>query len=226
MTPFQLADIAILKEDGTECDFEEYGRLVANSNCTMLEYFQNPEATQGFWCHDAYGRKWGDCKVWAAILKNGNIIMKGRYDSAVPLITGQKIPYFMIADKILEQPDVMSCELVKPDNEDALVAHVELHPETTKDIDLVLAEAEIICKKSIAPEVEEKVLYRVRPHNKPYPLTKSGKRSVRMLEQEGIDEYCVKPVANGNVIELIPGSEYIKIKKSKEQPKVNVKASK
>ena len=226
MTPFQLVDMAVLKEDGTECDFEEYGRLVADSNCTMLEYFQNPEATKGFWCSDAYGRKWGDCNVWAAILKNGNIVMKGRYDSAIPLITGQTIPYFMISEKILEQPDIMSCELVKPDNEDALVAHIELIPGTTKDIDLVLAEAEIICQSSIAPEVEEKVLYRVRPHKKTYPLTKSGKRSVRMLEQEGIDEYCVKPVSNNNIIELIPGTEYLKSKKAKEQQKVNVKASK
>ena len=63
LTPFQLTELAVLREDGTECKYGEYGRLVSTSPCTMKRYKDNPKATEEFFITDIYGRTWGDNNV-------------------------------------------------------------------------------------------------------------------------------------------------------------------
>lgn len=225
MMPFQLADIAVLDENGDECGYEEYGRLVANSNCNMLGYL-NKNATRGFYVMDREGRTWGDCKVWGTILKNGNVLVKGRYDSVVELSNGQVVPYFMIADKLMECPQIMSCEIVKPaDNEDLLVAHIEFTPEEMVDeceadwTSFLLGDVEEKCQASLSDELSSKIVYRVRTEEESYPLTKSGKRSIVALEQEGIEGAC-KPLTVGLDAELISASEYLESRQEKAVQKV------
>lgn len=43
LQPFQLTELEILRDDGTECDYGETGILAANSPCTMKEYWINME---------------------------------------------------------------------------------------------------------------------------------------------------------------------------------------
>lgn len=220
LTPFQLADIAVLHDDGTECDYEEVGTLVANSPCTMKEYKDNKEATKNFYKADVYGRTWGNCNVYAYIGKNGNVIMKGRKDSEIELSTGKKIPNFLIADTILENDGILSCEVVTVKNEydqDIAVAHVQLHPlyehSNSKD---VINEVNEICYEKFSEELADRIVFNIHSEKKPFPLTKSGKRSIKDLENEKLDD-CIKPYTTyceGDIIRQ-DAKEYLDNKMSK-----------
>lgn len=212
LIPFQMTDLAVLNEDGLECDYEEYGRLVANSGCTMLGYLSQRD-NKTFKLMDNDGNVWSDFNVWGAVLKNGNVLVKGDYDSVIELSNGQKIPYFMIADKLMEYEGIMSCEVVRPrDHEDALVAHIVLHHDALEEIDMLemlLGEVEKKSQHSFAPELAQKIVYKVRSYKNSFPLMKNGERSIMALENEGIDG-CYKPIVTDSLIEtsLISAKEY------------------
>lgn len=197
LTPFQLADVVVLHEDGTECDYNEIGTLAANSACTMKEYKNNEEATQSFYVKDAYDRIWGNCNIYSYIGNNGNVVMKGRKDSNIELSTGKKVPNFLISDTILEDDKhVLSCEVVtvKDDNnQDIAVAHIQLLPQYSDDTYQIIKQIDEVCYDKFSEELADRVVYKVHTReNNPYPLTKSGKRSIRGLEEEGVDK-CIKP---------------------------------
>lgn len=216
MIPFQLSDIAVLNDDGTECGYNEYGKLVANSPCTMKGYVDNPEANAEFYVVDAYGRRWGDCNVWAYISDNGNVIMKGRYSNVIHLADGNVVPKFFIGDAIMENNNVvLSCEIVKPNDSqnDCLVAYVEKNPDVSCSDECILLNAEKKCQETFPNELSSRILFKMCDNDNPFPLTKSGKRNVAALENIMIDDLCVKPdLTTGN---LIPASEYLKSEKPK-----------
>lgn len=193
LTPFQLVDMAVLREDGTECDYNEYGRLVVNSPCTMKGYKDNEEANENFYLKDAYDRTWGDCCVWAYIGKNGNVHMKGRKGNEIILRNGKKIPNFLIAETILEDIDnILSCEVVNVEDKGNVkaVAHIQLYPSCSAVLDHVFKSAKQRCVNRFPEEVIHKLYFKNR--EKEFSLTKSGKRNVRALELENIDDSCIK----------------------------------
>lgn len=214
LTPFQLADLAVLRPDGTECDFNEYGRLVANSDCTMQGYSDMPEATQEFYVTDAYGRVWGDCNVWAYIGKNGNVRMKGRMGNEFPLSSGQQIPTFFVTETAENDlNNILSCETVLSKTEDEvpiLVSHIELLPGCETPIEQVLWNADQRCRGRFSEELADRVFYRIHSSEESFPLTGSLKRNIPALENEPFDSRCVKPVmADGEII-LTEGPSYVK----------------
>ncbi len=195
LTPFQLTELAVLREDGTECKYGEYGRLVSNSPCTMKRYKDNPKATEEFFITDAYGRTWGDNNVWAYIDTYGDVHIKGRIGNEIELLTGEKVPLFTVADAILKDTkNVLSCEVVAVKNKNDLdipVAHIELQPESKKSIDKVLGSIADRVYNECHPGVSDLLLLRVRDYNEGYPLTGCGKRNNLELEKEGITEKCI-----------------------------------
>lgn len=200
LTPFQLADIAVLRDDGTECNYEEIGNLVANSVCTMAGYKNNLEANKSFYKMDTYGRAWGNCNVWAYIAKNGNVVIKGRKDSKIELSTKKEVPNFLITDTILESnKNLLSCEVVTvKDNEqgDIAVAHIMFDKEYEEQYTnpkKTLIDIDNICKEKFSQELYARVVYRIHYFDDSFELTKSGKRNISFLEKEALD-YAVKPV--------------------------------
>ena len=218
LSPLQAVDLAVLDEAGGECGYEEYGLLVVNSDCTMLGYLSGND-NKKLKLMDNEGKIWGDCKVYGAVLKNGNVLVRGSYNSAIRLENFQKVPYFMIADKLMEQDGVMSCEVVKPkDRSDVLVAHIGFHPEEIEAgkerIDSLLCGVETICQESLAFELAEKIVYKVRPYTNSFPLTKMRVRSNLALENEGIED-CYKPsIIDGKVV-MVSAKEYLNQRKDK-----------
>lgn len=215
LVPFQLVNFAVLDEGGVECDYEEYGRLVLRSHASMLGYLTERDNRKNK-LMDNDGRVWIDSGKWGAILKNGNVIIKGNYDDVIELSNGQKIPYFMISEKLEECEGVLSCEVVKPDDcEDVVVAHVEFKPDEVKVcpewIDILLGEVEKKCQSSFGEELAEKVVYKVRPDGKSFPLTADGKRNIKKLQAERIKD-AYKPDASCYEVEMLLASEYLEEK--------------
>lgn len=234
LTPFQLADIAVLHEDGSECEYGEIGNLVANSDCTMVGYKNDNEATKAFYKTDTDNREWGNCNVWAYIAKNGNVVMKGRKDSKIELSTGKVIPNFLISDTILESnEDILSCEVVTVKDDkcgDIAVAHIMFNPSFDKNHQILrksLIDIDNLCREKFSEELYEKLVYRTHYFEDSFKLTKSGKRNIRALEQEGL-YYSFKPDTDETIDEhklLIPAELYknTQLKKPADMPRIKVK---
>lgn len=222
LVPYQLSNFAILDDGGRECSYEEFGRLVIKSDSTMLGYLTDRD-NRLFRLMDNEGRVWTDTKCFGAILKNGNVVQKGKYEDVVELKNGQKIPYFMISDKLLENDFLLSCEVVKPEGDvDALVAHVEVKPEDAdvcpEWLEIVLGEVERKAQQSFSDELSQKIVYRIIPSDKSYPLTSDGKRDLNALRSNGIED-CYKPDIECCEAEIIPADMYFASIKEKVKQK-------
>lgn len=197
LVPSQQAEIAVLREDGTECYYNELGRLVANSRCTMKEYENDPVETEKLFVTDAYGRRWADCKVWAYIDIFGDVHTKDRMGNEMQLSTGEKVPLFEIADVILKDTEnILSCEVVMTRNEyNKLVplAHVEMYPElANKPVYKILQSMADRTHIFLEPEIANSLYVNIRNNDTSFPLTKWGERSTVALEQEGLPNGWIK----------------------------------
>ncbi len=188
MHPYEFVDVQVLRHDGTYAEPFEYGRLVANSDCTMQEYNHDPEATKDFYIQDAYGVTWGDMNVFGYVDLKGNVVMKGRIS---PNDTG--IPCFCLADEIARnKKDVLSCEVVRlPGEPITYVAHLMLQPDSKKSPTDILQQAQSACINRFGPQIAKQLYFRIRAIEEGYPITKSAKRDRIALQAEGLQ--FVKP---------------------------------
>lgn len=207
LVPFQSVECTALREDGTECDFEELGRLVANSPGNMKKYKNNEEATKNFFIKDAMEKVWGDCKVWGYINKRGNAIMKGRMGNEFHLSDNTLYPTFKVADAILKDTkNILSCEVVNVlDNcgTEIPVAHIEFQPNHKSSIYQILKGTEARIEKFLPKEIADKVIYRIHSGSDSYELTGCGKRSVLALEEERFSNKCFKYDHHNDTLEFI-----------------------
>lgn len=207
LVPFQSVECTALREDGTECDFEELGRLVANSPGNMKRYKNNETATKEFFIKDAMDRIWGDCKVWGYINKRGNAIMKGRMGNEFHLSDNRVYPTFQIADSILKDTkNILSCEVVNVLDSNGVeipVAHIEFQPDHQQSINQILKGSSSRIRKFVPNELADKVIYRIHFGNDSYELTGCGKRSVLALEEEGISNRCFRYYEESDVVEFL-----------------------
>ena len=185
MAPYDFVDVKVLRKDGTYCDTLEHGRLVANSDCTMLEYNHNPEETNEFYITDAYGKVWGDMKNYGFVDEKGNVSMKGRYND------DDIIPCYRIADEILKDTKkIMSCEVVKIKDGDkyVYVAHIVPQYGTTFNKEKVLNGAIQRCINAFGSSITRDLYFRIHYLDDIFKMASSGKRNVKLLEDEGLEK--------------------------------------
>jgi acyl-CoA synthetase (AMP-forming)/AMP-acid ligase II len=187
--PIAFVEVAVLDEKGNHLPPYQYGRLVANSPCTMKGYKNNPEATRDFFITDSSGKVWGDMNVYGYLDDSGKAHIRGRIPKE-----GELIPPFVIAKEILRDlKNILSCEVIKDATTGIYIAHVELQPTTKNNPADILAAAQERCN-SLLNKYGIKLCYRLRSFDESYPLTGSGKRDVKALVREGLTEKCVIPV--------------------------------
>ena len=224
LNPFQMVEVAVLDQDGNHCLPNEYGRLVANSPCNMKKYKNNEEATKKFFIQDAQGKTWGDCGVYGYIDEHGAIYMKGRIPG-----NEEEIPVFKVADSILKDTkNILSCEVVSIDDENSdkpiYVAHICMQPDKFSKTAKAILSAESRCMNDLGEEITDRVVYRIHDDFHPpvsYPLTGCGKRDSKTLKEEGITDFCVKPVYHDGTISLQPSGEYFSVDSEKKLVKSN-----
>lgn len=136
--------------------------------------------------------------VYGFIDKNGKINMRGR----IPKEKEQLAP-FKLAQKILiDTKNILSCEVIKVEEKNIYIAHIELQPYSKKDIAYTIYHANLRCKELIN-SVNAEIYYRIRTNEESFPLTGSGKRSVQALKAEGITDKCFKPIYENKCYSLI-----------------------
>lgn len=186
MLPVPFAVVTALKKDKSgqyvECDYNENGILVANSYTNFSCYKNNVKATEDIIIQDNLGRKWVTCNTYGYIDTVGGVHVKGRISSS------NNISYnnFELDDIItIDTKNILSCSTV--DVNGIKVANIQFQPLSKVNISNAI---DMICKRieKYLPDLNlENIYIRIIPTRFSFPLTGSGKRSIRALEDLELD---------------------------------------
>lgn len=200
MKAFQMVEYAVLDEKGNHLEPYQFGRLVANSPCTMKKYKNNPEATNKFFIKDSAGKVWADCSVYSYIDFHGGIHMKGRIPD-----NKTDIPEFMISDVVgLDTKNIMSCETIIYD--DIYNVHIEFQPKIKGDKLKILMSAINRLNVKLGNKVSEKVVFTIHGISG-FELTHSGKRDTSLLKNSELKN-AIRPCYLSNSLSYIDGETY------------------
>lgn len=190
-----------------ECNYNEYGIIAANSATTMTGYKNNKEATLEMIITDDLDRDWVSCNVYGYIDEFGGVHIKGRMGNEITLSTGEKVLLFMIDDIISKDyKNILSCSTVRVlyNNQEILVVNIQLQPNSKISKENTIKSIEGKMQSVFSKNLTDKMLYRFYPIRSNIPITGSGKRSFRKLE-----EYGVKNTIKLNDANLIDGEMYL-----------------
>lgn len=192
LTPLKFADIEVLDENGHYCQLNEPGLLVANNPCQMIGYTEEKLNENGE-IVDAYGKRWANLGTYSYKSdSSGRIKMKGRMNDIFTLSDGEKIPFYQVEDTVLsDTKNIMSCSVVKPADENALVCHIEMQPLRQNSNENIVQGIVGRIENKFPQELQDQLYIRFRSNEESFPLDPSGKRSTSTLRREGIDEYCI-----------------------------------
>lgn len=194
MLPEGYAIVSAFKKnaDGTfsECDFGEYGLIAANSATTMSGYKDLPEKTYNTIITDDMGRDWISSNVYGYIDEIGGVHVKGRMNSNISLKTlDMEIPKFIIEDLVCKDTkNILSCTVssCEVDNESYNVINIEFQPDKKKPDEVALRGIVNRFKSKYNYDISDDFLFRLMSYEESFPLSPSGKRSIRALEDMGL----------------------------------------
>ena len=191
MTPEAYVQVSAFKprEDGLyeECDFNEQGLIAANSATNTIGYKNDKEKTSNLIISDTVGRDWISSSVYGYIDELGNVHVKGRIENVVTLKNGDNVPTYVIENIVeLDTKNILSCSVsaVQEGDEDTYVINIELQPDTKANKDAIIKSLASRLKKY---NIDEEFYYRIIDNEKSFPLTGSGKRNIKALENMGLE---------------------------------------
>ena len=204
MMPVPYVVVTALKQDSdgnyVECQYDEPGIIVANSYSNLSCYKNNPEATQKLIIADNLGRNWVTTNTYGYIDKLGSVHVKGRIPEKKSLICET----YMIDDIISEDTkNILSSTTVE--NENGLLITIQQQPTSKKTIDEIYKSIYYRLQSKISNNMLEYIKIRVIPVRDSMPLTPSGKRNFKKLENEdfGIVENLEKYAKKSNQRKLV-----------------------
>ena len=193
MMPVPYAQATVLRKnaDGTyhECNYNEYGIIVANSATTMAGY-KDFEKVRSKVLTDEQGMDWLSCDVYGFIDKLGCIHMKDRRDSAVEMEDGSTFLPFRLADEAQkDSANIMTSVITTEKYEGRLhfIVNYELSPiRKTEDEMKVLQKLDSRIRQAF-PEICDRILYRQFDSAHPFPVNPSGKRNMVGVQNMGVE---------------------------------------
>ena len=216
MAPCTFADVAIINEQGLECNINEIGELCAKSSCEMSDgkYYFEEDNEESLKLTDAYDRIWPRFEVYAYRNELGNIIIKGRKGNEFK-VDNNKIPEFIISDIVLsDRKNILSCEVINYNN--IPIVNIEFNPTIYKNKNRNQLIANLLYKidrdfKYLLPEqLSNNIVYRIIDDNNKFPLTGCAKRDCQALLNKGL-ERCIKPLKINDSIVLYNAEEFFKL---------------
>lgn len=187
LTPHKFSEIEVLRKDGTYCEINEPGLLVANSPCEMTGYTDD-ELNKYTHITDAYGKEWLSLGTYSYKDTTGRIKMKGRMGNFIQMSNGTIVPYYYIEDIILaDTKNIMSCSVVS-DDEENLICHIEMQPYKQKSEEIVIREVIERVNCNLENEIKDNLYFRFRDNAESFPIDPSGKRSISTLRRLGMDD--------------------------------------
>ncbi len=182
MMPVPYVVVTALRQDSVgryvECDYDEPGIVVANSYSNLSCYKGNPEATKKLIITDKLGRSWVTTNTYGYIDKLGSVHINGR----IPEKKNTCATY-VIDDIVLEDTkNILSSTTVE--NEDGLLITIQKQPTSRMNDEKLCESIYNRLLNSIPYESLEYINIRIIPVRESMPLTPSGKRNSRVLEDK------------------------------------------
>lgn len=205
MNQVPYAHISVFKQTANglyeECKYNEYGIIAANSPTTMAGYKNDPEATKRLIIEDTVGREWVSSNVYGYIDNLGTVHVKGRAGDEIILNDGEIIHPSMIEDLVCsDTKNILSCSVVSAKTDDDVsipVVNVEFQPKHRKqDMEILTSINQRI--QTQYPEFAEETVYRIFTTDNSFPLTASGKRNIRALEELRLENTVKLDINNKN----------------------------
>ena len=185
MLPEKYVVVSVLKEKNEswiECGRRETGLIVANSATTMKCYKNNKAETINRIIRDDKGRDWVSCNVLGYIDETGAIHVKGRVEEFCKIGSETIYPYHV--DEIIDRDkqNILSSTTVFK-NDGSIVANVMISPLAIESETSILDNAKERCKYHLSEEVNKRLIFNVFHNISDFPITGSGKRNIRALEE-------------------------------------------
>lgn len=98
--PIPGAEVRIVREDGSDCSVGEAGEILVKGRGMMVEYYQQPDATE-----KAFSNGWYCTKDVGYLDEKGFLFLRGRKDSLI-ISGGENIYPEEVTNVILKMPEV------------------------------------------------------------------------------------------------------------------------
>jgi len=194
MAPVVFGVITALKKDENgnyvECNYDEYGVLVANTATNMVGYKDELEKTKSKIIRDNIGRDWLSCDVYGYIDRAGNVHQKDRINSEIRLENGNVILPSQIADVVLaDTKNVLSCTVTKYNDgiKDVPIINFELSPLRIDGREKAISSIVERINSRLGMKIGKEYYLREIPEDTSYSLAGSGKRDIAALEDMGLN---------------------------------------
>lgn len=197
MMPVPYVVVTALKQDSNgnyvECDYNEPGILVANSYSNLSCYKNNNDATKKLILTDNLGRNWVTTNTYGYVDTIGSVHVKGR----IPEKENSLCETYMIDDIVTnDTKNILSSTTVE--TEDGMLITIQQQPSSKKSNTEIIKSIYSRLLNNISNEVLDTIKIRIIPVRESMPLTPSGKRNSKVLENtnfgliEEINKYIEK----------------------------------
>ncbi len=184
----EITVVSIFDDNFKELTYGERGNILVKTEIGMIEYFNNPVATEEFFYVDEKGERWSKTGDIGYMEEDGSLVVLGR-KSDFSVIEGKRIYNFDIERSVLSCNKVKLCEIqTHPENDNQLVAHI-------------VWENEIVSLLKQQPEKQTEFLMEIQegvkkvmgiseavPHSfcirESFPSAHSGKRDISFIKRD------------------------------------------
>lgn len=183
-----ITTVAIFDDNFKELKYGERGNILVKTEIGMIEYFNNPDATNEFFHIDENGERWSKTGDIGYMNEDGSLVVLGR-KSDFSVIEGKQIYNFDIERAILSSAKVKLCEIqTHPENSNQLVAHIVWENEIN-----ALLKQQPEKQKEFFEEIKkavEKIMGQPEavPHSfcvrDSFPSAHSGKRDIKFIKSD------------------------------------------
>lgn len=179
---------AIMDNQKNELQYNKRGEILVCTKSGMVEYYKNEKATSEYFYEDKFGVKWSCTGDIGYIDEEGNLFVQGR-KSDYSIVNGKQIYNFdiesiILLDEAIKNVDVLS----KNGNGNEYVVHLILTDDFIEKLNTnpeLLKLKVMLLQKKIFEQFEDTdyipTIFKVR---KEFPIAKSGKRDLGMMENE------------------------------------------
>lgn len=178
--------VGIFDENFNELPYNERGLILADTPCSMIGYYKNPEANEEYFHKDENGTVWNVTGDVGHIDENGELFVHGRAKDC-STINDNKFYNFDIENIINMDEEIEDCDVFEKTNkngEQTLVAHIILEANIKHSDDEMYDKFKEIQERvyeetktiDMVPE-----FFKVRDK---FPHAPSGKRDVISMQNE------------------------------------------
>lgn len=187
--PLPLVDAKIMKDDYTECRYNEIGEIYISSVQRMSGYLANQSETEKFFFKDENGQTWGRTGDLGYVTEDGLFVLTDRKKNMIVRPDGHNVFPNEIEEVIKELDFVKNCVVIGVRDEKSATG---CYPYAFVEIENMEKSSE--CLEIIKNYVNKKIPLRDRPRNEDYLITKLIYKEEGKVDRQSILKLITKVV--------------------------------